>query len=101
MSSGIGRSKRGARFTDNQRLTEMYYDTFGGFVARAAAAGFAATDTREAWIARHGATTGARNRLHQKRCSLDSAFCALRIGSIASRSPARTRLRSGLIEVAS
>ena len=32
----IGRSKRGARFTDNQRLTEMYYDTFGGFAARAA-----------------------------------------------------------------
>ncbi|MGI8856236.1 MAG: class I SAM-dependent methyltransferase, partial [Thermomicrobiales bacterium] len=27
----LGRSKRGARFTDNQRLTEMYYDTFGGF----------------------------------------------------------------------
>ncbi len=42
-----GRSKRGARFADNQRLSEMYYDTFGGFVRRAAAHGFAATDVRE------------------------------------------------------
>lgn len=42
-----GRSKRGARFADNQRLSEMYYDTFGGFARRAAARGFAVTDVRE------------------------------------------------------
>ncbi|MGI8857051.1 MAG: hypothetical protein ACR2JW_14985, partial [Thermomicrobiales bacterium] len=38
-------------------------DTFGGFVARAAALGFAATDTKEARIAQHGRATGARYRL--------------------------------------
>jgi ubiquinone/menaquinone biosynthesis C-methylase UbiE len=43
----IGRSKRGTRFADNQRLTDMYYDTFRGFVSRAAASGLAATDMKE------------------------------------------------------
>jgi SAM-dependent methyltransferase len=46
----IGRSKRGARFTDNQRLTEMYYDTFKGFAARAAGLDFGATDMKESLL---------------------------------------------------
>jgi len=43
----IGRSKRTARFSDNQRLGDMYYDTFAGFRQRARAVGFTATDTKE------------------------------------------------------
>jgi 2-polyprenyl-3-methyl-5-hydroxy-6-metoxy-1,4-benzoquinol methylase len=42
-----GRSKRGARFADNQRLSDMYYDTYTGFVRRAALHGFTVTDVRE------------------------------------------------------
>jgi SAM-dependent methyltransferase len=42
-----GRSKRAARFTDHQQLSAMYYDTFAGFVARAARHGFNVTDVRE------------------------------------------------------
>jgi SAM-dependent methyltransferase len=42
-----GRAKRGARFADNQRLSDMYYDTFTGFVRRAARHGFRVTDVRE------------------------------------------------------
>lgn len=43
----VGRSKRGAHFRDNQRLSDMYYDTFAGFQRRAAVLGFAAIDTKE------------------------------------------------------
>lgn len=42
-----GRSKVGARFADNQRLSDMYYDTFTGFVRQATGHGFAVTDVRE------------------------------------------------------
>lgn len=42
-----GRSKRGARFADKQRLSAMYYDTYAGFVRRARARGFAVSDARE------------------------------------------------------
>lgn len=47
----LGRTKRGAGFADNQRLSAMYYDTYGGFARRAAAAGLRATDVREQSIA--------------------------------------------------
>jgi SAM-dependent methyltransferase len=43
----IGRSKRAAQFSDNQRLGDMYYDTFEGFRRRARALGFTVTDTKE------------------------------------------------------
>ncbi|HEY7907430.1 MAG TPA: methyltransferase domain-containing protein [Thermomicrobiales bacterium] len=71
----IGRSKRGARFTDNQRLTEMYYDTFGGFAARVAGMGFVATDMKESLLMQPTAT-GAKNARHAalkralRRCGL-------------------------------
>jgi SAM-dependent methyltransferase len=42
-----GRSKRGARFADNQRLSDMYYDTFAGFARRAKERGFRVVDVRE------------------------------------------------------
>jgi ubiquinone/menaquinone biosynthesis C-methylase UbiE len=59
----IGRSKRGARFTDNQRLTEMYYDTFGGFAARATTMGFVATDMKESLLM-HPTPTDATSTRH-------------------------------------
>lgn len=43
----IGRSKRAAHFSDNQRLGDMYYDSFAGFRRRARALGFIVTDTKE------------------------------------------------------
>jgi len=43
----IGRSKRAARFSDNQQLGDMYYDTFMGFRRRARTLGFTVTDTKE------------------------------------------------------
>lgn len=43
----VGRSKRGARFADNQALGDMYYDTMAGFTRRARAIGFTVTDTKE------------------------------------------------------
>jgi len=46
----VGRSKRDARFSDNQRLGEMYYDTFAGFRRRARSLGFIVADTREATL---------------------------------------------------
>lgn len=55
----LGRSKRGAGFADNQRLSDMYYDTFAAFTAHAASLGFAATDTKEGSLAeRAGARRG-------------------------------------------
>lgn len=42
-----GRAKRGARFADHQRLSAMYYDTYGGFARKATACGFTVTDARE------------------------------------------------------
>lgn len=42
-----GRSKVGARFADNQRLSDMYYDTYTGFVRQTATRGFSVTDVRE------------------------------------------------------
>jgi ubiquinone/menaquinone biosynthesis C-methylase UbiE len=61
MVERIGRSKRGARFTDNQRLTTMYYDTFAGFATRAAGMGFAATDTKESLLMQDTDTQRARH----------------------------------------
>lgn len=43
----IGRSKRTAHFSDNQRLGEMYYDTLAGFRRRALSLGFVVTDQKE------------------------------------------------------
>ncbi|HEY8293261.1 MAG TPA: methyltransferase domain-containing protein [Thermomicrobiales bacterium] len=47
----IGRSKRAAQFSDNQRLGAMYYDTFAGFRRRARSLGFVVTDTKEQSLA--------------------------------------------------
>ncbi|MHB8647372.1 MAG: class I SAM-dependent methyltransferase [Thermomicrobiales bacterium] len=55
----VGRSKRGAHFSDNQRLGAMYYDTFAGFRRRAGSLGFTVTDTKEVTLAdRAAAPTG-------------------------------------------
>lgn len=42
-----GRGKEASAFGDRQALSAMHYVTFGGFVARCRALGFAAEDTRE------------------------------------------------------
>lgn len=76
----VGRSKRGAGFPDNQRLTEMYYDTLAGFTARAATIGFAATDTTEAALIRRGRTRGGR------RAGLMTLLARLRLLRPAYRS---------------
>lgn len=47
----LGRSKGGARFSDRQRLSVMYYDTFHGFVQRANRHGLSVIDTKE-WALR-------------------------------------------------
>ncbi len=47
----VGRTKRGAGFADNQRLSDMYYDTWAGFVQRCAAAELVATDVRSVSVA--------------------------------------------------
>lgn len=57
----VGRSKRGARFDDNQRLRDMYYDTFDGFVHRAARCGLSASDMRERAL-RAGVATPSASR---------------------------------------
>jgi SAM-dependent methyltransferase len=60
----IGRSKRGARFSDHQRLVDMYYDTLAGFTRRAATCGFSVSDMKEGAL-RDGSTirTGARTAM--------------------------------------
>ncbi len=58
----VGRSKRAAAFADNQRLSEMYYDTFRGFVARAYEIGFTACDTKERAFADRTAAPAGRYR---------------------------------------
>ncbi len=55
-----GRSKRGARFSDHQRLSEMYYDTFAGFQRLAARHGLAATDRKEQLLSTAPLTTRGR-----------------------------------------
>lgn len=56
---GIGRSKHAARFSDNQRLGDMYYDTFAGFRRRARTCGFTITDTKaQALLERSSAPAG-------------------------------------------
>ncbi len=42
-----GRGKKTSAFADRQALSSMHYVTYGGFVARCRALGFAAEDTRE------------------------------------------------------
>ncbi len=55
----IGRSKRAAQFSDNQRLGAMYYDTLAGFRRRAGSVGFVVRDTKEQALAdRSSAPTG-------------------------------------------
>ncbi len=57
------RTKRGTAFTDAQRLSAMYYDTFAGFARRAGAAGLAVTDVREMSVRDvNRAPSGARGR---------------------------------------
>jgi len=60
----IGRSKRGARFTDHQRLGDMYYDTLAGFARRAAACGLSVCDVKERALRDGRAVrTGARGAI--------------------------------------
>jgi 2-polyprenyl-3-methyl-5-hydroxy-6-metoxy-1,4-benzoquinol methylase len=74
-----GRSKTGSRFTDNQRLSDMYYDTYQGFVRRAAALGFAVTDVRERTLhERNRLPTGARGRIIRLLQRLDVDVTAYR-----------------------
>jgi len=60
----LGRTKRGAAFTDAQRLSAMYYDSYAGFIRRAGAAGLTIEDVREASIQDTTRTpSGTRGRL--------------------------------------
>lgn len=56
----IGRSKHAARFSDNQRLGDMYYDTFAGFRRRARALGFIITDTKEQALSERSTTPAGK-----------------------------------------
>jgi len=56
----IGRSKRAARFSDNQRLGDMYYDTFTGFRRRARAVGFTVTDTKAQALSERSSSPAGR-----------------------------------------
>jgi SAM-dependent methyltransferase len=53
-----GRSKRGADFSDRQRLSEMHYFTMGGFRRLAARCGFRVGDIREDRVLRGEGTAG-------------------------------------------
>jgi len=60
----VKRGKRRTAFTDAQRLSAMYYDSFTGFAHRAGAAGLAVTDVREASVRdSNRMPTGARGYL--------------------------------------
>lgn len=62
--AALGRTKRGAAFTDAQRLSAMYYDSFAGFTRRADAAGLTVADVREASVRDVSrAPSGPRGRL--------------------------------------
>lgn len=83
----IGRSKRGARFTDNQRLTEMYYDTFNGFAARVAGMGFVAIDMKESLLVHPTDADRARHAAPKRalrRCGLLRAAYRLHRFAVAS-----------------
>lgn len=58
----IGRSKRAARFADNQRLSAMYYDTLAGFGRRARRLGFVVTDTKEQALAGRASAGAGKHR---------------------------------------
>ena len=53
-----GRSKRGADFSDRQRLSEMHYYTMGGFRQLAAHHGFRVGDIREDRVRHHQGSAG-------------------------------------------
>jgi ubiquinone/menaquinone biosynthesis C-methylase UbiE len=92
----IGRSKRGARFTDNQRLTEMYYDTFGGFSARVAGMGFVASDMKESLLTHPADADRARHATLKRtlgRCGL--LLPAYRLHRFAIVSTFEVALRPG------
>lgn len=58
-----GRSKRGADFSDRQRLSEMHYYTMGGFRRAAARHGFRVGDIREDRVRRgEGSAAGLKGR---------------------------------------
>jgi SAM-dependent methyltransferase len=58
-----GRSKRGADFSDRQKLSEMHYYTIGGFRRLAARYGFRVGDIREDRVRRgEGSATGMKGR---------------------------------------
>lgn len=56
----VGRSKHDARFHDNQRLADMYYDTYTGFRRRARALGFTVTDLKEQSLTMRSASPGGK-----------------------------------------
>ncbi len=58
----IGRSKRAAHFSDNQRLSEMYYDTLAGFTRRARRLGFVVADTKEQALAGRASADAGKHR---------------------------------------
>jgi SAM-dependent methyltransferase len=55
-----GRSKRGADFSDRQRLSEMHYYTMSGFRRLAARYGFRVGDIREDRVRRNEGSAGGR-----------------------------------------
>ncbi len=55
-----GRSKRGADFSDRQRLSEMHYYTMGSFRQLAARYGFRVGDIREDRVRRNEGSAGGR-----------------------------------------
>ncbi len=58
----IGRSKRAARFSDTQRLGEMYFDTLARFVRRARRLGFVVADTKEQVLTKQASAGVGRHR---------------------------------------
>lgn len=90
----IGRSKRAAQFSDNQRLGAMYYDTFAGFRRHARALGFIVTDAKEqSLFERSSAPTGKRAPLVRMLARVGLAVPVYRLHRLAVASTFELTLR--------
>lgn len=90
----IGRSKRTAQFSDNQRLGAMYYDTFAGFRRRARSLGFVVTDTKEQTLSeRSSEPTGRYAPLVRILSHVGLALPAYRLHRFAAASTFELALR--------
>ena len=90
----IGRSKRTAQFSDNQRLGAMYYDTFAGFRRRARSLGLVVTDTKEQTLSeRSSEPTGRYAPLVRMLSRVGLALPAYRLHRFAAASAFELALR--------